>query len=68
MQYRYTGSDQRTYPYARIDGHTKPLSAAPGMPPVEMDEPPNDGRWELIEQVQPAPKKAPSAAKAAPQE
>ncbi|MFF1469139.1 hypothetical protein [Streptomyces mirabilis] len=59
--HRYTGTDIRDYPYARIGGGTVPLHAEPGMEPVEFDEPPADGRWE---EVKPAPtKKAPSAAK-----
>jgi hypothetical protein len=68
MQYRYTGTDERIYPSARIDGHSKPLLVKPGMAPVDMDEPPADGRWEQVQEVPPAPKKAPVAAKAAPQE
>lgn len=64
MQYRYTGADRRDYPYARIDGGTQPLSAEPGMDPVEFDEAPNDGRWT---EVKPAPKRQ-TAAKPAPQE
>ena len=67
MQYRYTGSDLRTYPYARIDGGTRPLEAVPGMDPVDLDEAPGDGRWESVE-VKPEPVKAPIAAKTAPKE
>lgn len=60
--HRYTGTETITYPYARLDGGTRPLQAVPGMEPVEFDEPPADGRWE---EVKPAPKKkAPSAAQA----
>jgi hypothetical protein len=51
--HRYTGSDHRTYPYARIGGGVRPLQAGPGVE-VEFDEVPADGRWE---EITPAPKK-----------
>lgn len=65
MQYRYIGSDERVYPYARIGGGTRPLEVKPG-DLVDLDEAPNDGRWEEA----PAPEVKPKtvAAKAAPKE
>lgn len=59
--HRYTGTDSRIYPYARIGGGIRPLQAEPGVE-VEFDDVPADGRWE---EITPAPKKkAPTSAKA----
>lgn len=66
MPHRYTGSDERVYPNAQIGGLVRPLHAEPGMPDVEFDEPPADGRWEPVQETKSAPaKKAPAAAETA---
>lgn len=67
MQYRYTGSDERVYPYARIDGGTRPLVVSPG-DVVDLDEAPNDARWEEVPEVKPEPVKTVAAKAAAPKE
>lgn len=54
--HRYTGTDERTYPYARVGGGVTALTVRPG-DEVAFDEPPADGRWE---EIKPAPKKAPT--------
>lgn len=48
MPHRYTASDSRVYPYARVGGGVRPLHAEPGMEPVEFDEAPADGWWEEV--------------------
>jgi hypothetical protein len=60
MLYRYTASDERVYPFLSTDGRVHPVTARPGMEPIELDEMPNDGHWEPVRS---APKK--TAAKAA---
>lgn len=57
MLYRYVGTDERIYPYVRVPGGC--LRAVPGMDPIDLNEPPADGRWAKV------PTRKAAAAKAA---
>lgn len=54
MLYRYTSTVERIYPYARVGGGVKPVTAKPGMDPIELDEAPADGHWEAVKTTKPA--------------